>query len=486
MNWLRERIHLMWHVAALCYGAVIGVAAAQWIRADIPGWIAGLAALAIFIIIVKTPQRYMIVLAVAVAVAVGVCVGLARGSGDQAQLTAYEPLIGRQVVLSGTVKDDADVASGGGLRLQIIDVVLGERSLPGQIWVTIAKPGNIKRGDRLRLSGTLRAGFGNYAASLARASVLKIKRVPGSDPALELRDGFAAQVRRAIREPEASLGIGFLLGKKSELPPQLLEALKIAGLTHIIVASGYNLTILVRLARRLFAKVSKFLAMFASVGLIGGFMAVTGLSPSMTRAGLVTGLSLWAWYYGRKFHPVVLLGMALAITTLWNPSYAWGDVGWQLSFAAFAGVIIVAPIMTAYFFGRQTAPAVGQILLETLAAQLVTAPVLLVAFGQISVISLLANLLIVPFIPFTMVLAAGAGVGAMVAPGLAAVLGYPAQFVLLCMIAATYWCAEQPWAQITQQVGWVGAAAWYVVLLAAVGYMKRASGYRLRDASVVE
>lgn len=472
----------MWHVAALCYGAVIGVAAAQWIRADIPGWIAGLAALAIFIIIVKTPQRYMIVL----AVAAGACVGLARGSGDQAQLTAYEPLIGRQVVLSGTVKDDADVASGGGLRLQIIDVVLGERSLPGQIWVTIAKPGNIKRGDRLRLSGTLRAGFGNYAASLARASVFKIKRVPGSDPALELRDGFAAQVRRAIREPEASLGIGFLLGKKSELPPQLLEALKIAGLTHIIVASGYNLTILVRLARRLFAKVSKFLAMFASVGLIGGFMAVTGLSPSMTRAGLVTGLSLWAWYYGRKFHPVVLLGMALAITTLWNPSYAWGDVGWQLSFAAFAGVIIVAPIMTAYFFGRQAAPAIGQILLETLAAQLVTAPVLLVAFGQISVISLLANLLIVPFIPFTMVLAAGAGVGAMIAPGLVAVLGYPAQFVLSCMIAATYWCAEQPWAQITQQVGWVGAAAWYVVLLAAVGYMKRASGYRLRDASVVE
>ena len=87
---------------------------------------------------------------IVLALVAGVCVGLVRGSGDQAQLTAYEPLIGRQVVLSGTVKDDADVAAGGGLRLQIIDVVLGERSLPGQIWVTIAKPGNIKRGDRLR------------------------------------------------------------------------------------------------------------------------------------------------------------------------------------------------------------------------------------------------------------------------------------------------------------------------------------------------
>ena len=198
----------MWHVAALCYGAAIGVAVAQWIWADIPGWIAGLAVLVIFIIIVKTPQRYMIVL----ALVAGVCVGLVRGSGDQAQLTAYEPLIGRQVVLSGTVKDDADVAAGGGLRLQIIDVALGERSLPGQIWVTIAKPGNIKRGDRLRLSGTLRAGFGNYAASLARASVLKIKRVPGGDPALELRDGFcgagAAGNSRAGSKPRYRLFAG--------------------------------------------------------------------------------------------------------------------------------------------------------------------------------------------------------------------------------------------------------------------------------------
>lgn len=472
----------MWHLAALCYGVVVGVAAAQQVQVDISGWIVVVITIIIGGAALKTRRRYALVL----MVAVGVFAGLARGSADQSQLKLYEPLIGRQVVIVGTVKDDADTAVGGGLRLQIGSVRLGERALPGQIWVTLAKPSDIKRGDKLTLDGTLRPGFGNYAASLPRAALRKIERVPGGDPVLEVRDGFAAQVRRAIREPEASLGIGFLLGKKSELPAQLLEALKIAGLTHVIVASGYNLTILVRLARRLFAKVSKFSALFASVGLIGGFMAMTGLSPSMTRAGLVTGLSLWAWYYGRKFHPVVLLGVALAATTLWNPSYAWGDIGWQLSFAAFAGVIIAAPIMTAYFFGRQRVPAVGQILIETLAAQLVTAPVLLLAFGQLSVIALLANLLIVPFIPLTMALTAGAGVGAAILPGLAAALGWPAQTILSGMIAVTYWCAEQPWAQITSQIGWLGAAAWYGILVAVLWYMKRASGYKLRDASVVE
>ena len=109
---------------------------------------------------------------------------------------------------------------------------------------------------------------------------------------------------------------------------------------------------------------------------------MTGASPSMVRAGLVTGLSLLAWYVGRKFHPVVLLGLVSAMTVLWNPNYAWGDMGWMLSFAAFAGVIIVAPIMSAYFFSADKVSSVAQILLETLAAQLVTAPIIMVAFGQ--------------------------------------------------------------------------------------------------------
>ena len=147
-----------------------------------------------------------------------------------------------------------------------------------------------------------------------------------------------------------------------------MTGVQTCALPIFIVASGYNLTILVRLARRLFAKISKYLATLVSCSLVLGFIAMTGASPSMVRAGLVTGLSLLAWYVGRKFHPVVLLGIVSAITVLCNPSYAWGDMGWMLSFAAFAGVIIVAPVMTAYFFSADKVPAIIQILLETLAA----------------------------------------------------------------------------------------------------------------------
>ena len=477
MDWLRARIHPVWHVAALCYGVAVGVALALWL-APRKTWILWLIGL-IFGVFALWQRRRMLLV---VALVAGMCVGLARGGGVQHELTIYQSLQNKRVTLTGIVVDDpADTPTG--VRLQLSEVRLGEQALPGAVWISLLRAGTLQRGDTITVSGVLREGFGSYAATMPGATLEQIKRVPHGDPALEMRDGFAASVRRAIAEPEASLGIGFLLGKKSELPAQLLEALKIAGLTHIIVASGYNLTILVRLARRLFAKVSKFLAIFVSGGLIGSFMAITGLSPSMTRAGLVTGMSLWAWYYGRKFHPVVLLGLALALTTLWRPSYAWGDVGWQLSFAAFAGVMIVAPIMTAYFFGREKVPIVGQILLETLAAQLVTAPILLGVFGQLSVISLLANLLIVPFIPLAMALTAAAGVGGFFP--IASVAGWPAQQLLGAMIAITFWCADQPWAQVTLQPEWCNLALWYGAIFAATAYMKWRSGYHLREASLV-
>ena len=104
-------------------------------------------------------------------------------------------------------------------------------------------------------------------------------------------------------------------------------------------------------------------------------------------------LSLLAWYYGRSFHPVILLFFVAALSLLINPSYGWNDLGWALSFLSFAGVMILAPLLQAYFFGDKKPGTVRQILGETFSAQLVTAPLLIMTFGQISVVGL-------PFVPF--------------------------------------------------------------------------------------
>jgi competence protein ComEC len=277
-----------------------------------------------------------------------------------------------------------------------------------------------------------------------------------------------------------------LVGQKKTLPADLAEALQIVGLTHVVVASGYNLTILVRLARRIFMKVSKYFATLMAGAMIASFIAITGASPSMARAGLVASLSLAAWYYGRKFHPLVLLSLAIGVTVLMNPSYAWGDVGWQLSFAAFGGVMILAPLLQRYFFGESKPGIVRQILGETISALICTAPILIAAFEQLSNVAIIANLLVLPLVPLAMLLTFIAGIGVLLFTGISQVIGMPATWLLEYMINVAKYLANLPWATTKLELSWIWVTILYLIIVGVCLYLWRATHYNLRDANLVE
>jgi competence protein ComEC len=270
------------------------------------------------------------------------------------------------------------------------------------------------------------------------------------------------------------------------LPVDLSEALKLAGLTHVVVASGYNLTILVRLARRLFIRVSKYASALAAVIMIVVFMAIAGASPSMSRAGLIAGLSLAAWYYGRKFHPIILLSIAIAVTVLIDPSYAWGDLGWQLSFAAFAGVMILAPLAQRYFFGDKKPGIIGQILGETISAQIVTAPIIIASFGQLSNVAIVSNLLVLPLVPLAMLFTFIAGVGSLLVPAIATFIALPATWLLGYSVSVTEYLASLPWVTSAVNFAWWGVGLCYLVIVGVCIYMWRVTKYNLREANLVE
>ena len=219
--------------------------------------------------------------------------------------------------------------------------------------------------------------------------------------------------------------------------------------------------------------------------MILAFMAVTGLSPSMSRAGLVAGLSLAAWYYGRTVHPFVLLPFSAAITLLINPQFGWNDLGWQLSFASFAGVIILAPLLQRYFFGEKEPGTVRQILGETLSAQIMTLPLILLAFGVLSNVALIANMLILPFVPLAMLLVFLVGVCSGV-PFVADVLTVPTTWLLKYMTSVAQWLADQPWAQSEIAISGVTALVAYVGLALAIWWMARQTKFRFGEVNIVE
>ena len=122
------------------------------------------------------------------------------------------------------------------------------------------------------------------------------------------------------------------------------------------------------------------------------------------RAAVVCCLGLAAWYYGRTVQPVVLLLTAAAITGLANPLYVWGNVSWYLSFLAFFGVLVLAPVITRRLYGERQPRFLTVILLESLCAEAMTLPYVLYIFGQMSTVSTLANVLVAVLIPPAMLL----------------------------------------------------------------------------------
>lgn len=198
----------------------------------------------------------------------------------------------------------------------------------------------------------------------------------------------------------------------------------------MIVASGYNLTILVVFARRLFSKISKFMSAVMGGVMMGGFLLITGFSPSMSRAGLVAGMSLLAWYYGRKIHPVSLLLISASITLIIKPTYIWGDLGWYLSFLAFIGVLVLAPLINYFFWGEQKPSILRELVITTLCAQIMTLPILVYSFGLFSAWSLLANILILPVVPLAMLAVFIAGLSGLILGFVSGILAIPANLIL--------------------------------------------------------
>lgn len=479
MHWWWTKIHISWLIACASASFVLGVWLCLYGTAPAAAWIfaaVGLVACLLFRFRIGLP----------LLVACSVVLGISYGARERDTQSRVHFLHGQVVMLSGVIREDVTRDAKDGVKVQVYRLKIADRAVAGSVWVSGVTKQELLRGDTITVTGQLREGFGTFVGTMYRVSFDKVVRSIHDDPGRLVRDWFAAKIRLGIDEPQASLGTGYLTGQKSALPEDLSESLQIAGLTHIVVASGYNLTILVRLARKLFIKWSRYLSAVSAGLMVVSFVAVTGLSPSMTRAGIVSGLSLLAWYYGRNFHPLVLLPFVACLTVLWQPSYAWGDLGWQLSFAAFLGVMVVGPLLQRYFFGRDPPGVLRQVLGETVAAHLVTIPIVVSAFGALSHVAIIANIMIVPLVPLAMLLTFIVGMTAIVLPVVVDWVALPAQILLTYMTTVATWLAELPWAQSHFEPAWWMLVGYTLLLTALCWHMQRVSGFKLREVNPLD
>ena len=204
-------------------------------------------------------------------------------------------------------------------------------------------------------------------------------------------------------EPEASLGAGILLGVRAGIDPAIRDAFAVAGLSHVVAISGWNVAIVValiaaatqRLRERFGPRLPAVVAMLA----VAGYVALVGASPAVVRAALMAAALLVARLGGSPAHAASALMGAVVVMLLVSPGALW-DIGFQLSALATAGLIVLAaPIESR--LGRWPAWIRTPVAL-TVAAQAATLPVLLATFEQVSLVAPLANVVVVPLIPAVM------------------------------------------------------------------------------------
>jgi competence protein ComEC len=283
-----------------------------------------------------------------------------------------------------------------------------------------------------------------------------------------------AALGRGMPPREAELARGFVLGEDDRIDPETVTDFRRAGLSHLLAVSGENVALLALLALPLLAAFGLPLRarLLWVLGLIAVYVPLTGATPSIERAGVMGALSVLATLAGRRASRLYGLAAAALVTIAIDPGVA-ADVGWQLSFAAVLGILaLAAPLATALRvrlglrgpLGRALADGVGL----TTAATLATAPLIAFHFGELSTVTLLANLLALPAVAPAMwlgMLAAAAGQ----VPGLPVEAVNALSAPLLAYIAQiAAWCARPSWACLQVRIGLGGLLCSYASLAVAI------------------
>lgn len=220
---------------------------------------------------------------------------------------------------------------------------------------------------------------------------------------LAAKQRFALQVNQLWHEPCASFMAGLLYGYRGGLG-SLSEQFNRTGVSHILAISGYNIAIIANLliifCVRLWIPRKKAFWL-VSTGIVL-FVLFTGASGSVVRAGIMGWLVILAQQVGRLNRPTNAMAATAVLMTLHNPFILIWDVGFQLSFLAMIGLVYLSPILKKKTERLPEFLNIKETALTTVSAILMTLPLMLYQFGQLSLVAPLVNILILWIIPWIM------------------------------------------------------------------------------------
>jgi competence protein ComEC len=384
----------------------------------------------------------------------------------------------KPVKLIGVVSGEPNYTQrSGSFRLNVRElypnsVAPDKVAVSGEVFVRSRADLRLEMGDLVELSGKLELpqeisgdGF-PYRDYLAKQGIYVTMNFPQAK-LLDVRQAhFVIQILNDLRRnarniilsylsnEEGDVLAGILLGDTRDIDPETKQAFRDTSTSHIVAISGANISIAITMVILLMVdlfKVRRNRALLIALVIVIGYVIMVGATPSVVRAGIMGVLVIIGWLLGREYAALSGLCGAALLMTVFNPNTLW-DIGFQLSFMATLGLVVIARPMQNLAFIRNLPPFVQEGLVLTLAAEVMTLPLTIFYFQKFSIVSLAANLLAVPALPLIMLTGAlllGAGWVFGWLGWLVAGFGWAAWVFLAYMIGVVKWFAALPFASVT-------------------------------------
>lgn len=265
---------------------------------------------------------------------------------------------------------------------------------------------------------------------------------------LQLKDAFTEQIEFVLPEPESALAEGLLLGGGHSLGDEWTTRFRDVGLIHIVVLSGYNMTIVAEWLAVSFLFLGFYPSIaVASIGIVL-FTLMTGAGATVVRAAIMALLVLLARLTGRNYDVGRGLLFAGVMMVIFDPGILVHDPSFQLSFLAALGLLYITPLLKPYLRGLQRFPILEEVVVSTIATQALVLPLLIYQTGIVSLIALFSNILVLPLIPLTMFFAFLGSLVGFASTLLASVVMLPAHLMLLWMLVVAKYGAMIPFASL--------------------------------------
>ncbi len=399
--------------------------------------------------------------------------------------------VNRQIRVEGIISDEV-VEKAEAQQVVIDDVVIGQTHSLGQVMIWAPKYPQLEYEDQIAFRCQLEVpepfeGFA-YDKYLRSRGVLAVCWRPESLSIQErTSDGWRGVIfgfKRSVlnkteqifSEPQSTFLAGLLFGGKGSLSSDIRDDFVSTGTSHILAASGYNVSIFSRfLFLALVALVFRRKTALAIVAaMIGIYVIMSGLDPAVTRAGIMGLVVLFGRGLGRASSTASvrnILALTAVVMLAVNPYLLLDDVGFQLSFVSTIGLVLLVPRIEHWFQFIPTTGGFREAIVSTVAATGMSLPILIWQFGAVSIVSVLVNLLVLPLVPYTMALGALAIAVSFVSTGVASILVVPAWSLLSIVLYVVRWFAAIPNALVQIPFQEIVAALAALLLLLVIGIL---------------